>query len=79
MTARAPFWSDNFDIDLLKVIPDADMMLGEAADVVLYTHSHTPHGGVNCPTVWHTAQAAMGKDYGQMTVSDLLQRFAPSS
>jgi flotillin len=37
------------------------------------------HGPPAAVAVWHTAQAAMGKDYGQMTVSDLLQRFAPSS
>ncbi|HET9410891.1 MAG TPA: SPFH domain-containing protein [Candidatus Dormibacteraeota bacterium] len=37
------------------------------------------HGPPAAVAVWHTAQAAMGKDYGQMTVSDLLQRFSPSS
>ncbi len=37
------------------------------------------HGPPAAVAVWHTAQAAMGKDYGQLTVSDLLQRFAKSS
>jgi flotillin len=37
------------------------------------------HGPPAAVAVWHTAQAAMGKDYGQMTVSDLLQRFGHSS
>ena len=37
------------------------------------------HGPPAAVAVWHTAQAAMGKDFGQTTVSDLLQRFAPSS
>ena len=37
------------------------------------------HGPPQAVAVWHTAQAAMGKDYGQMTVADLLQRFAHSS
>jgi hypothetical protein len=37
------------------------------------------HGPPAAVAVWHTAQAAMGKDYGQMTVSDLLQRFSKSS
>ena len=27
--------------------------------------------------VWETAQAVLGKDYGSMTVGDLLKRFAP--
>ena len=37
------------------------------------------HGPPQAVSVWHTAQAAMGKDYGQMTVADLLQRFAGQS
>jgi flotillin len=37
------------------------------------------HGPPAAVAVWHTAQAAMGKDYGQMTVSDLLQRFSKPS
>jgi flotillin len=36
------------------------------------------HGPPQAVSVWHTAQAAMGKDYGQVTVADLLQRFAHS-
>jgi flotillin len=37
------------------------------------------HGPPSAVAVWHTAQAALGKDYGQLTVSELLQRFAPKS
>jgi flotillin len=37
------------------------------------------HGPPAAVAVWRTAQAAMGKDYGNLTVAELLQRFAPSS
>ena len=37
------------------------------------------HGPPQAQAVWHTAQAALGKDYGQLTVADLLQRFGPKS
>src|SRR5205823_2883043 len=32
-------------------------------------------GPVQAQAVWRTAQAALGQDYGQMTVSDLLAKF----
>ena len=33
-------------------------------------------GPVQAQAVWRTAQAALGQDYGQMTVSDLLAKFS---
>ncbi|TME08624.1 MAG: hypothetical protein E6I69_05025 [Chloroflexi bacterium] len=35
-------------------------------------------GPVQAQAVWRTAQAALGKDYGSMTVADLLSRFSGS-
>jgi hypothetical protein len=35
------------------------------------------HGPASARAVWATAQAALGKDYGTITVTDLLKRFGP--
>jgi hypothetical protein len=52
-TTRAPFWSDDFDMDLLKVIPNVENILGSSADVVLYTRCSNPtHGRLNHPVCW---------------------------
>jgi hypothetical protein len=55
-TARVhpPFWSDDFDVDLLKVIPGIDETLGKAADIQLWTHGHTTFGRLNSPACWNT-------------------------
>ncbi len=37
------------------------------------------HGPPQAEAIWHTAQAALGRDYGDMTVGDLLKRFGPKS
>ena len=37
------------------------------------------HGPPQAQAVWHTAQAVLGKDYGQMTVADLLRRFSSTN
>ena len=37
------------------------------------------HGPPKAEAIWHTAQAALGRDYGDMTVGDLLKRFGPKS
>lgn len=49
-----PFWSDNFDMDLPKIFPDARKMLGDLAEVELVT-SGTPdsNGRLNHPCVWN--------------------------
>lgn len=55
--ARRPFWSDTFDLDLLKVIPGVEELLGETADVPLFTHGHrTDDGLLAHPTCWNTTR-----------------------
>jgi hypothetical protein len=53
--ADLPFWSDDFDMDLPKVIPDARSRLGDLADFEMVTHGHTTHGRLNHPSVWNHA------------------------
>lgn len=51
--AEWPFWSDDFDMDLSKVVPDARDLLGDLADLELVTEGHTTHGRLNHPAVWN--------------------------
>jgi len=37
----------------------------------------TSKGPAPARAIWATAQAVLGKDYGNMTVGDLLKRFHP--
>jgi flotillin len=37
------------------------------------------HGPPQAEAIWHTAQAALGRDFGDLTVGDLLKRFGPKS
>ncbi|HEY6875738.1 MAG TPA: SPFH domain-containing protein [Candidatus Dormibacteraeota bacterium] len=37
------------------------------------------HGPPQAEAIWHTAQAALGKDYSNMTIGELLSRFTPKS
>jgi hypothetical protein len=53
MSDYPPFWSDDFDMDLLKVLPETPAILGELGDVLLYTHGHETHGRLNHPSVWN--------------------------
>lgn len=55
MSAAAPFpfWSDDFDMDLPKVIPEARERLGEYAGLELLTRGHTTHGRLNHPDCWN--------------------------
>lgn len=48
------FWSDDFDMDLLKLFPDLPATLGETADRVLWTTGHATWGRLNSPTCWNT-------------------------
>lgn len=50
---RAPFWSDDFDLDLLKIIPETEEIIGDLADQVLYTHGSSAKGRLNHPSVWN--------------------------
>lgn len=47
-------WCDDFDADLLKVVPGADGALGPAASVQLQTYSRLTDGKINHPSCWHT-------------------------
>ncbi len=47
------FWSDDFDMDLLAIIPDASDLIGQTADMPLYVHGGTTHGRLNHPCVWN--------------------------
>lgn len=48
------FWSDDFDMDLPKVLPDWKECLGEAASIELRTHGGLSHGKLNHPSVWNS-------------------------
>jgi hypothetical protein len=52
MTDRR-FWSDDFDMDLPKVIPEACEICAPIAGLTLWTTGHTTHGALNHPTVWN--------------------------
>ncbi len=54
MSERARFWSDDFDMDLLKIIPWTEEILGEAADVGLVTTCIPTYGRINHPDCWNT-------------------------
>ena len=47
------FWSDDFDMDLPKIIPEARSLLGAYADLELVTHGSETHGRLNHPTCWN--------------------------
>jgi hypothetical protein len=50
-----PFWSDDFDMDLPKIFPEARELLGDLAEIELYTVG-TPDkttGRLNHPCVWN--------------------------
>jgi len=48
------FWSDDFDMDLLKVIPAASALLDTVADIQLWTHCQaTTFDRLNHPCCWN--------------------------
>ncbi|ANM12100.1 hypothetical protein [Rhizobium sp. N324] len=51
--ALRPMWCDDFDTDLLKVVPGIPELLGELADVTLWTHGGTWNGTLNHPSMWN--------------------------
>lgn len=54
VSARAPFWADTFDGDLLKLVPGVEAALGDAARIPLWTHcAHPTQGRINLPNVWN--------------------------
>jgi hypothetical protein len=48
-------WCDDFDADLLAVIPGAATALGESAGAALLTYSTLTGGKINSPSAWNTA------------------------
>lgn len=47
-------WCDNFDADLLKLIPNTPTILGDMADVKLWTYCDRPDGAkLHAPCSWH--------------------------
>jgi hypothetical protein len=52
--ARLPFWSDDFDMDLLAVLPETPQILGSVADRTLYTVGSLTHGRLNHPALWNS-------------------------
>lgn len=59
-TGPARFWADDFDMDLPRIIPRLDDVLGDTAGVRLWTHGHTSHGRLNHPSVWNGGGASHG-------------------
>jgi hypothetical protein len=48
------FWSDHFDMDLLKLFPTLPQILGATGNRALWTVGHETHCRLNHPTVWNT-------------------------
>ncbi|MBB3297843.1 MULTISPECIES: hypothetical protein [unclassified Rhizobium] len=48
-----PMWCDDFDTDLLKVVPGIPELLGDLAGVTLWTHAGTWEGTLNHPSMWN--------------------------
>ncbi|GGM53676.1 hypothetical protein ACFFX1_54745 [Dactylosporangium sucinum] len=58
------FWADDFDADLLRVVPRAAGILVQVT-APLWTYGHTSHGRLNHPSVWasqHGYVAYFGTD-----------------
>ncbi len=51
--ADLPFWSDDFDMDLPKIIPEARERLGQYASLELLTYGNASYGRLNCPDCWN--------------------------
>jgi hypothetical protein len=48
-----PFWSDNFDMDLLRLFPKLPEALGPVAGGRLWTYGGVTGGRLNHPAVWN--------------------------
>ena len=51
--SELPFWSDDFDMDLPRIIPEAKSQLGDLADLEVLTYGGTTFGRLNHPAVWN--------------------------
>jgi len=46
-------WCDDFDLDLLKVLPEAFQSLKPVKDIKLFTHGHLTGEKLDHPSVWN--------------------------
>lgn len=64
MAELLAFWSDDFDADLLKVVPGVRETLGVDADLPLWTHGGTSHGRLNMPSCWNRYDGEFDARFG---------------
>src|SRR5581483_9211618 len=58
--ADQPFWSDDFDMGLPKIFPDARRILGDLGDIKLITVGCADNDGrLNHPNVWNGDRAML--------------------
>lgn len=53
ITTRAKFWSDDYDMDLLKTFPKLEQLLA-TVERPLYAHGGESFGRLNHPSVWNS-------------------------
>lgn len=53
MSNPKPFWSDDFDMDLLKIFPDVPKMLRDPERKLWTVCENTTLGRINCPVMWN--------------------------
>ncbi len=53
MTESGRFWSDDFDMDLPKVLPGVWDLAQQAPTIPIYTQGHRSYGRLNHPAVWN--------------------------
>jgi hypothetical protein len=51
--SRLKFWSDDFNMDLIKVFPDFVESIADIESVGLVTHGGTSYGRLNHPSSWN--------------------------
>jgi hypothetical protein len=51
-SSRLPMWCDDFDMDLLKVLPEVERLLAPLSDIRLYTTCRPTFGRINLPCSW---------------------------
>jgi hypothetical protein len=54
MSEREKFWSDDFDLDLLKIFPELENQLNGMAGTKLWTVGHETYGRLNHPNIWNS-------------------------
>lgn len=53
LAGRPRFWSDDFDMDLLKVVPIEANIVSALERLDLWTHGGETYGRLNHPSVWN--------------------------